>query len=105
MSDRSDATSVAALPGSLEFLQKLSELEEKLRAAAPGYETLLYTIHKQLSGDEQLVHMLSDEQIGVIVAALTKRKQIVLADIGKKVTSSTKVGGKRLKDFTLEDLV
>lgn len=101
----SEGTSTAALPQSIEFLQKLNELEEKLRAAAPGYETLLYTIHKQLSSDEQLLHILTDEQIGVIVAGLTKRKQIVLADIGKKATGNTKVGGKKLKDFTVEDLM
>jgi hypothetical protein len=98
-------SSVAALSGSLEFLQKLSDLEEKLRAAAPGYEQLLYIIHKQLSSDEQLLHLLTDEQIGVIVAGLTKRKNIILADIGKKATANTKIGGKKLKDFTLDDLM
>lgn len=101
----SESTTVASLPGAESFLQKLGELEEKIRARAPGYESLLYSIHKQLSADEQLVHMLSDEQIGIVVAALTRRKNIVLADVGKKVTKNTVIGGKKLKDFTLEDLM
>jgi len=101
----SESTTVAQLPGSASFLQKLGELEEKIRDRAPGYESLLYTIHKQLASDEQLVHMLSDEQIGVVVAALTRRKNIVLAEAGKKVTKNTTIGGKKLKDFTLEDLM
>ena len=104
-SSNEGGSSEAALPLASEFLHKLADLEEKLRASAPGYESLLFSIHKQLSSDEQLVHLLTDEQIGIIVAGLTKRKSIVLADIGKKTTSNTKIGGKRLKDFTLEDLM
>jgi len=40
-----------------------------------------------------------------VVAALTRRKNIVLAEVGKKTTKNTTIGGKKLKDFTLEDLM
>lgn len=86
-----------------EFLRKIEELEQKLRNSAPGYESLLHTIHRQLAADESLVHMLTEEQIGVIVVGLTRRKNIVLAE-PKKVGNGRGAGGKSLKSLTLDDL-
>ena len=84
-----------------EFLQKISDLDEKLRSNAPGYESLLHTIHRQLAADESLVHILDEEQVGTIVRGLTKRKNIVLAEPEKRGRGA---GGKSLKNIGLDDL-
>ena len=94
-------TETVSLPSASSLSSKIEELEAKLREGAPGYESLLYTIHKILSADEQLVHILKEEEIGVIVAGLAKKKNIVIA------TTSTGSGSgkKSLKNMTLEDLI
>lgn len=97
-------TETVSLPNASSLSDKIQELEAKLREAAPGYESLLYTIHKILSADEQLVHILKEEEIGVIVAGLAKKKNIVIATGG----SSSSSGGpkkKSLKSMTLDDLI
>ena len=89
-----------------QFRQRISQLREELQKASPGYEQHLFLIHKQLSEDEEMTHMLSEDEIGVIVAALAKKKNVVIADVGKSSKSgSTKLlSGKRIKDLGLEDL-
>lgn len=73
--------------------QKISELQVALQAAAPNYETLLITIHKALQKDEDVVHLLTDEEIGVICAGLSKKKDIVIAEatVKKLKGSKTKI--------------
>lgn len=96
----SDSTVSAPLPDSEVLIAKIEELKEKLQTAAPGYESLLHSIHRLLAADEQLTHMLKPEQIGIIVAGLAKRKNIVIAEATAK--SSAKTG--KLKNISLEDL-
>lgn len=96
----SDSTVSAPLPDSEVLIAKIEELKEKLQTAAPGYESLLHSIHRLLAADEQLTHMLKPEQIGIIVAGLSKRKNIVIAEATAK--SSAKTG--KLKNISLEDL-
>lgn len=82
---------------------RISSLQAALSAAAPGYEKLLQEIHTNLAQDEEMAHLLTEEQVGVICAALTKKKGIVLAEQSKK-SGTTANGGKKLKDVTLDDL-
>lgn len=82
---------------------RISTLQEALQKAAPGYEKLLQEIHTNLAKDEELTFMLTEEQVGVICAGLTKKKGVVIAEAGKK--SGTIDGGrKKLRDVTLDDL-
>jgi len=79
--------------------ERISELQSALSAASPNYEGILQTIHRQLSQDEALVHMLTDEQVGVICAGLTRKKQIII------VAASIKgVKKQKLSDIDADDL-
>lgn len=91
-----------------QIINKIGDLQARLQAAAPGYEMLLQQIHIALSKDEEVVHLLSEEQIGIIVAGLAKKKgQVIIAASQKgqgKVLGSSGVGNKKLKDIELSDL-
>lgn len=84
---------------------QIYELQEQLEKNLPGYASLLHTIHKNLAMDEQLVHLLKEEEIGIIVSGLAKRKNIVLAESSVKAGKNTTASGKKLKDIGLGDLL
>lgn len=86
-----------------QIINKIVELQQRLQAAAPGYESLLQTIHVALSKDEEVVHLLSEEHIGIIVAGLAKKKGQVIIDGARKGQGKTTTG-KKLKDISLDDL-
>lgn len=75
-----DSTSVVALTNSDLIKQRIYDLQEKLESAAPGYESLLHSIHQALAKDPETVHLLTDEEVGVICAGLSKRTGIVIAE-------------------------
>lgn len=79
---------------------RISELQTALSSASPGYENHLIIIHKALQKDEECVHLLTEEQIGVIVAGLSKKKNIVINEAIVKKTRSSKSASK----LTVEDL-
>jgi hypothetical protein len=81
----------------------VSQLQQELQQQLPGYERLLHEIHVRLSKEEDLVHFLTEEQIGIIVAALCKKKNIVIqaAELNKKTKTAS---GKKLKDIGLDEL-
>lgn len=84
-----------------QITQRISELQTKMQEKAPGYESLLQVIHRNLVNDPEVVTLLSPEQIGVIFAGLSQMKGIVIAEAaGKNKTAS----GKKLKDVGLGDL-
>ena len=92
---------IAELPELTQLAERIELLKSKLLAAAPDYPLLLSEIHKLLSGNEALTHMLSEEQVGIIFQGLSIHKNIVL------VTSSAKTktaGGKKLKDVGEDDI-
>lgn len=93
-------TSSPSPPSSTDLvLSRLSTLQEELEKNIPSYKDSLRTIHNILRQDEDLVHVLSEEQIGVIIAALSKHKGVVIA------TSSIKgVGKNAKKPIVAEDL-
>jgi hypothetical protein len=96
----------ASLPAPLDFgqqvISRIGELQTALQAGTPNYEMLLHTIHVALTRDEAVVHLLTEEQIGIICAGLSKRKSVVIAQSAAK--GSKAPNGKKLKDLDTEDL-
>lgn len=91
-------TGSVILSGVERLQQKISELQSQLQTAAPGYASLLHEIHRALIEDEALVHLLKEEEIGVIISGLSKRKNVVIVEaIAKKTTS------KQLSRLTADD--
>lgn len=88
-----------ALTNGQQLKTQITELQEKLHKALPDYKELLQVIHTNLRKDEDLVHLLSPEDIGVIVAGLSKHKNIVIATATAKGS-----GGKKSKSITVDDL-
>lgn len=95
-------TESAPLPNADQLLSKIGELKSSLELATPGYESLLFEIHQRLAKDEELVHLLKEEDIGIILAGLSKKKNVVIAAPAK--SKSTTSSGKKLKDVTLGDI-
>lgn len=103
MSEPSQAVSVTPtpLPQASIILDKIQELQTALQTAAPNYESLLHTIHVALHKDEELTYLLSEEEVGIICAALAKKKGIIIAETAMKQKTGS---GKSLKNITLDDL-
>lgn len=82
--------------------QKLAELKTALQDQLPDFENLLRTIHVALhAGGDELVALLSDEEVGVLVAGLSKRKNIEISPIVEKKTKNKTASGKKLSDATI----
>lgn len=85
-----------------QITNRIQELKSALESAIPGYEGILQQIHRQLSQDEALNHLLTDEQVGVICAGLTRKKQIMLV---KEASRGSGAGKKqKLSDINADDL-
>lgn len=79
--------------------EKVLDLQTKLLEANPTMPILLREIHQHLKQDEELVTLLSEEEIGIIVNGLKKKTAtVILSTVAKKGT------GKSLKKTTLADL-
>lgn len=93
-------TAPAPLSNADQIIGKIVELQESLQQNLPNYQGLLHVIHSACIKDENLTHMLSEEQIGILIAGLCKHKGVVLAQEATKKGT----GGKKLKNLTLDDL-
>lgn len=82
----------------LDLQSKITSLQEMLQQQSPGYENILRVIHENLNQDDSTVHLLTEEQIGVIVAGLSKKKGIVIAEVESKQRKA------KLKDITIDEL-
>lgn len=91
------------LPRAEEILGKIRELQAALEKSLPQYESLLAEIHKALSTDDEVVHILSEEDIGTIVAGLKKKTNIVLATAAG--TKNKLSDGRPLKQASLDDII
>ena len=92
-----DSTTVAPLGEADQLRAKIMDLQSSMQRQAPNYEHLLHTIHSALARSPDTVHLLSDEEIGVIVAGLSKKTNVVIsAQLARKKDS--------LKGVTLNDL-
>lgn len=83
-----------------QLLEKIATLQEQLEKKLPGYKDTLQAIHSNLRQNEDLVHILKPEDIGVIVAGLSKHKNVVIA--ASLAKAKTPKEGK--KQVSLEDI-
>lgn len=90
---------VAPLSNAEQIIQRIDTLQQQLREGSPNYESSLHTIHQALRKDEEIVHLLSDEQIGVIVEGLAKKKNIVIATEKAKSTKKDSLKGVSINDL------
>lgn len=86
----------ASLSNADQIIDRIAIMQKQLAENAPAYEYSIQVIHKELLKDPDVCHLLNDEQIGVIVSALSKRKGIVLAEAAIK-------GKKKLTGLSLDD--
>lgn len=93
----------AANPVHFEVMSRLAALEEALLARDPMMKMHLGAIHKELIQHEELVHLLSNEQIGKIVTAQQVHTgNVLVADITGKA-GKAKAAAKASK-LSLSDL-
>jgi hypothetical protein len=79
--------------------EKVGSLQEALLASNPAMPVLLREIHQHLKQDEEVVTLLTEEEIGIIVSGLKKQTQTAILTVTAK-----KGTGKSLKKTTLADL-
>ncbi len=68
--------------------EQIATLKEALISANPGMPTMLRTIHTALQKDKDIVTLLSEEEIGVVVAGLLKQTNTVITAAKVKKPSS-----------------
>lgn len=83
----------------MEVLERLGKLEETLKSTDPQIPVHLSNILKTLQTYEELVHLLKDEQIRVLMEAMTKYRKVELV---KEATTSR--GKKALSKTTVDDI-
>lgn len=72
------------------LLPKLTALEQALLDRDPKMPTHLREIHKSLVQYEELSHLLTEEQIGIIVSAQCQQVSVTLAQETKASKGSKK---------------
>lgn len=82
---------------------RIIELQQSLQGRIPGYEKILHTIHRALQSDPETVTLLTEAEIGVICAGLSKRTGIVIATSAG--TKNRLPSGKKLKEVELDDII
>lgn len=80
---------------------RMKEIEQKLIDGTPGIVDAMIDIHKNLQSHEELVLLMSDEDIQLLHRAHEKHKQFVL--VAKEVKKVGK-GGKKLTSNDLANL-
>lgn len=93
----------ANIPAHAEALARLSALERSLLDRDPMMKNHLAEIHKQLISFEELTHLLSEEQIGIIMAAQQVHTNKVLVTSGS-TTAGKKRAAKTSANFSIADL-
>lgn len=86
-----------------DMMTRLAQLEEALLARDPLMKVHLGAIHKLWTQNEELVHLLSDEEIGKIVAAQQAHTQTSLISELTAKAGATKAAARASKT-TLADL-
>ena len=93
------SSSEADLPELTRISTLITEMQQQLQLQQPGYESLLHRIHRDLSAREDVVHLLTEDQIGAIFAGLSKKKNIIINEV--KIKERAK---KSLKQTTADDI-
>ena len=88
-------------------LNDLKLLEQQLLTDEELLPTLMIRIHQNLKRYEDLAHLLTEEQIQVIVCAFAKRKniEIVAAASGKSTSTKGRSVQAITKDLTIEQVM
>ena len=88
-------------------LTDLKLLEQQLLMDEELLPTLMIRIHQNLKQYEDLAHLLSEEQIQVIVCAFAKRKniEIVAAASGKSTSTKGRSVAAITKDLSIEQVI
>lgn len=86
------STTSAPLPEASKVIERIAILKQQLEMNAPGYESILHEIHRALVKDPETVHVLTEDQIGIICSGLAKKTNIVIAT---QVAKSAKVSDKK----------
>lgn len=88
-------------------LTDLRLLEQQLLMDEELLPTLMIRIHQNLKQYEDLAHLLTEEQIQVIVCGFAKRKsiEIVAAASGKSSTTKGRTVAAITKDLTIEQVI
>lgn len=79
---------------------RVVKLQEAMEKDIPEYASILHTIHKALSKDDELTHMMDEDEVGILLRAMKLRKNVVLVE-----EKSKKSAKKSLKDTTLDDIL
>jgi len=88
-----DSTVTAPLSMADQLRDKIYQLRTSLQERLPNYESLLHTIHRSLAMQPDTVHLLSEEEIGIIVAGLSiKTNTFIAQDKAKKSVEKAKSG-------------
>lgn len=82
------------------IFSRIEKLQKAMESEIPEYASILHTIHKALSKDDELCHLLTDEQVGVLIRAMKLRKNVVLVEEKKKASAK-----KPLSKTTLDDIL
>lgn len=94
------ATTPQVNMSAFELKEKVAQLEQALLNSHPQLPVLLRTIHTTLRNDPDNVTILSEEEVGVIVAGLKKQTMTEITTSTVKAASNTK----KLKNITLDQL-
>lgn len=82
---------------------QLAELEQALNEKLPGFKTILRDIHAKLRQDPAIVTLLSDEEIGGILAGLKHHAQVEI--IAPKAAKAKKASAKAIAaNMSADDL-
>lgn len=83
------------------FKMKLGELEDKLNEQVPGFAFLLKEIHQSLSNDPNVVTIMSEDEIGIVVAGLSRHMDVTITP-AKSGSGRSKSG--RTQPISADDL-
>ena len=81
----------------------IEQLKAELLKQHPAIPALLSRIHRDCTMHPELVHILSEEEIGVYVSAASKHSGIVVLEDKVKLANS-KAGREKMKNLGIEEL-
>lgn len=82
----------APLDGAASFETQLAKLREEMTNKIPTWEGTLKNIYEVLKADPDMVHLLTEEQVGQIVSGLQTKTQLFFAETTVKVGRGLKKG-------------
>lgn len=94
-------SSTETSPQLAETVAKINTLQQMLLAADPKMPEHLRAIHATLLKYEEVSHLLSEEQIAVLMSAAQKKLGM---DLAAETTKSKKGNGSKLKNISADDL-